>query len=1093
MKKKGLLRISTSLAVMILGGATLAGCGEENGTITPTPTPSGDVDTSVAKITNRDALLAEWGVNAGERPIQLTQSVAKIRTDGHTLEFVSSDTNIATVDNAGKVTPLAAGQVTITIKLDGAVADTIDLTFVAASYQSIESVTKAIIASNGDTTPVYSFRGVVTQLIATKAFTVQQGEYAIYIYANPEKAIEGHAIAVGDVLAITSTAQLYNGLIETKEIKSCVVLDETTETITAKTIQNKDLTDALQSVIVNVTGLKPVGALTPATSSAYGELQVTDDTSESKVTIYVNKYLPEATLTAINEKLNKLANEAFTANLNGVVVSKYNDFQYLVTDAAQIELVAAAAVNPTAVTISNVDDVKQLIVGKTAKLALTFAPDNCNAKSMTYTSSDPTVASIDADGKITALKVGTTKITATSSVVDTVKAEVDVTVIAPKFVTEPIVGEDYYFGMDCSAGVRYFNGEMSTFYGATVDGKDEAIKFNIVKGTGDNEGKFALKSAANKYIDITVGEYINFVYADEPAYLSYDKANFCYYKTVANKNYYFGTYSTYTTVSSKENVMDYPARLYPVYMADAPIVGSTIKLGSYHYNLTEPKHLYLDGTLSTTYFKTTDVEGSADIFTVEEGTTAERFALKTSAGKYLAREEQTNATSGSKYWAAILADAKSEATDFVWNAANMTFETIGANPGTCLGTSGTKTYETIGYSRSSYSDMVWMHAYLVDAPKGHGESATDPLTVAEALAMAGELADNAATEKVYYIKGKVAKIATAFDLGYGNISVYVTDDGTENSDTTKMFEYYRLTGLNGAKLMHESDIEVGDEVVTKAKIKKYVNSKNEITYETADSSPTIAITKANPALRAVAFDQKAATIDTNQSVTIKAGVAPTTLGKDASKITWTVSDDAKGTLDVTTGAQVVFTAKDATGEVTLTASYKENDSATPVTGTFKVTVVAPFSGAAFTFDGSMTPTVKSDAKVEWTDTTGAKFVIEQGDSNTVAGGSDKGVNQCFLGTSAQPEVRLYKNQKITFVKPSDKTISYIEVGVTNSNANYEGSTFTNGTNAKVSGSGNVGTSNVYVYRITPTDGTQDVSAIISKGACRFSYVKIALA
>ena len=1085
MKKKGLLRISTSLAVMILGGATLAGCGEENGTITPTPTPSGDVDTSIAKITNRDALLAEWGVNAGERPIQLTQSVAKIRTDGHTLEFVSSDTNIATVDDAGKVTPLAAGQVTVTIKLDGVVADTIDLTFVAASYQSIESVTKAIIDSNGDTTPVYSFRGVVTQLIATKAFTVQQGEYAIYIYANPEKAIEGHAIAVGDVLAITSTAQLYNGLIETKEIKSCVVLDETAETITAKTIQNKDLTDALQSVIVNVTGLKPVGALTPATSSAYGELQVTDDTSESKVTIYVNKYLPEATLTAINEKLNKLANEAFTANLNGVVVSKYNDFQYLVTDAAQIELVAAAAVNPTAVTISNVDDVKQLIVGKTAKLALTFAPDNCNAKSMTYTSSDPTVASIDADGKITALKVGTTKITATSSVVDTVKVEVNVTVIAPKFVTEPIVGEDYYFGMDCSAGVRYFNGEMSTYYGATVDAKEDAIKFNIVKGTGDNEGKFALKNTANKYIDITVGDYINFVYADEPAYLSYDKANFCYYKTVENKNYYFGTYGTYATVSSKENVMDYPARLYPVYMSDAPQVGSTVKIGSYHYNLTEPKHIYLDGTLDGTYFKTTNVEGSADILTVEEGTTAERFALKTSAGKYLAREEQTNATTGKKYWAAILADAKSEGTDFVWNAANMTFETVGLNAGTCLGTSGTKTYETIGYSKSSYTDMVWMHVYLVDEPKAHGESVNDPLTVAEALTLATALENNKSTDKVYYIRGKVAKIASAYAASYGNISVYVTDDGAENSDTTKMFEFYKLSGLNSARLMSVNDIEKGDVVTTKAKIKKYVDSKNKITYETADACPTAAITKADSAVKGLAFIKENAVLDYNQTVTIKAGVAPTTLGKDTSKITWTVSDPSKGSLDVTTGAEVKFTSASVAGEVDIVASWKENDQATAVTKTFKAVINGPTAGEKITFDGSLTPTTCNKDKVEFTKNDYV-ITVDKNGSSTDAGGKD----QAYLGSSGTPEFRAYQKQKITISKPSSKTIAYVELGISNSDTNYEGSTFGNATSSKIVGSGEAWLENMYYYKLTPTDGSQNVVITATKGAFRINYIKI---
>ena len=1079
MKKKGLLRISAGLAVMILSGTTLAGCGDKTTTV--------DVDTSIAKITNREGLLEEWGVNAGSRSIQLTQAIAKLRGDGHTIEFKSSNEEVATVDGAGKITPKAAGTVTFTITLDGAVADTIEITFVASSYQSLETVTKAILASNGDTTPVYFFKGVVTQLIATKAFTIQDGEYAMYVYANPETVCEGHKLAVGDVVGITSHAQLYNGLIETKTETTVTYLpDETAETIAAKKVQNKDLTDALQSVLVDVDGLKPVGGYTAATSSVYGELQVTDGTSESKVTVYVNKYLPAEKMEAINTKLNKLANEAYTANLRGVVVSKYNDFQYLITDASQIELVEAEAINPTAVSITNVDDVKQLIVGKSAKLALAFQPDNCNAKAMNFVSSDPTVASVDADGKITALKVGTTKITATSAVVDTVKAEVDINVIAPKFVTAPIAGEEYLLGIDCKAGLRYATGDMDGFYGKTVDGKDAAGKFVIEKGTGDNEGKFALKCVTtNKYIDITVGEHTNYVYVDTAAYFAYDAANFCYFKTIENKNYYFGTSGNYSTVSPGEGVREFPARMYPIYMAEAPVVGSTVKLGTYHYNLETPKYIYMDGTLDGTYFKTVDGAENGDVFTVEEGTAEGRFALKTSAGKYIERKQPE----GKTFYAATLADAKSEATDLIWNGANMTFETIGVNAGTCLGTSGTKTFTTIGYSNKSYSDMCWMHVYLVDEPKTHGETETDPLTVAEALAMAGELADNGVTEKVYYIKGKVAKIDKAFDLSYGNISVFVTDDGAENADVKKMFEFFRLSGINGAKLMSDIDVELGDTVTTKAKIKKYVKDSTTV-YETADACPTVAITKANATARKVAFDKASAKIGTNESVEITAAVAPTTLGKDASKITWSV-DTAKGTLSATTGNKVTFTSNDTTGDVTITASWKENDEATAVTGTFVVTVEGAINGMNLTFDGSVAPTTKGDNKVEWVATNGCAFTVEKGTAGTVVGNT----GQAYLGSSSTPEIRFYKNQVLTYSKPADKTISYIEVGVTNSTGNFEdaANAFTNGAWTKVSGSGDVKIANPYIYKITPTDGTKNVSCVAGKGAYRFSYVKIVLA
>ena len=1084
MKKKGLLRISAGLAVMILGSTTLVGCGDETTTV--------DVDTSIAKITNREGLLEEWGVNAGSRSIQLTQAIAKLRGDGHSIEFKSSNEEVATIDGAGKITPKAAGTVTFTITLDGVVADTIEITFVASSYQSLETVTKAILASNGDSTPVYFFKGVVTQLIATKAFTIQDCEYAMYVYANPETVCEGHKLAVGDVVGITSHAQLYNGLIETKTETTVTYLpDEPAERVAAKTVQNKDLTDALQSVLVNVNNLKPVGALTEATSNAYGELQVTDGTSESKVTIYVNKYLPADTLTAINTKLKKLANEAYTANLKDIVVSKYNDFQYLVTDANQIELVEAEAVNPTAVTISNVDDVKQLIVGKSATLALTFAPDNCNAKAMTYASSDPTVASVDENGKITALKVGTTKITATSAVVDTVKAEVDISVIAPKFVTEPIIGEEYLMGMEStSKGLIYINGEMDGYYGKTVGLKEDAAKFVIEKGEGDNANKFALKCVkTSKYIDIQLsGTHKNYVYSDTAAYFSYDKANFSYFKTIESKDYYFGTSGTYSTASVTEGLQEFPARVYPVYMADAPVVGSTIKFGGYHYNLETPKYIYFDGTLDGTYFKTVEGIDNADVFTVEEGTAEGRFALKTSAGKYIERKQPE----GKTFYGASLADAKSEATDFIWNAANMTFETIGVNAGTCLGTSGTKTFTTIGYTKKDATDMVWMHAYLVDEPKAHGESASDPLTIAEALAIGAELADKAATPKVYYIRGKVAKVASAFSIQYGNIAVWVTDDGQVNSDQTKMFEFYKLGGLNGARLMSDTDIEVGDVITTKAQIYKYVDSKGKITYETSDACPTVAITKANTDVRGIAFDRLYSTIGQNSSVTIKAGIAPTTLPKDLSKITWSVDDANKGTLSATSGAEVTFTSKEISGNATITASWKENESATPITATYLVRIEGPFNGMKFEFNGSLTPTTSSDAKVEFTDsTTGCTFAVEKNSASTAAGGDKQG----YLGSSSAAELRIYKNQKLTFGVPSGKTVSYFEVGVTNSNANFDDATnvFTNGASSQVWHTGECCLVNAYIYKITPTDGTQNVSIVAGKGAYRISYVKVVFA
>ena len=66
--------------------------------------------------------------------------------------------------------------------------------------------------------------------------------------------------------------------------------------------------------------------------------------------------------------------------------------------------------------------------GKTSTLTATVSPDNATDKTVTWTSSDETVATVDAEGKVTAVKVGTATIKATAG---TKSAECVVTVKSP--------------------------------------------------------------------------------------------------------------------------------------------------------------------------------------------------------------------------------------------------------------------------------------------------------------------------------------------------------------------------------------------------------------------------------------------------------------------------------------------------------------------------------------------------------------------------------------------------------------------------------------------------------------------------------------
>lgn len=64
--------------------------------------------------------------------------------------------------------------------------------------------------------------------------------------------------------------------------------------------------------------------------------------------------------------------------------------------------------------VSVTSDKTSIAVGESAQLSATVSPDDATDKTVTYTSSDESVATVDANGKVTALKEGTVMITATA-------------------------------------------------------------------------------------------------------------------------------------------------------------------------------------------------------------------------------------------------------------------------------------------------------------------------------------------------------------------------------------------------------------------------------------------------------------------------------------------------------------------------------------------------------------------------------------------------------------------------------------------------------------------------------------------------------
>ncbi len=85
------------------------------------------------------------------------------------------------------------------------------------------------------------------------------------------------------------------------------------------------------------------------------------------------------------------------------------------------------AQKPTGITLN--ETVLNLVAGRNGLLRATVSPANANDKSVTWTSSDPSIASVNEQGRVTALRRGSCIVTATSSANPEVSASAEVNVV----------------------------------------------------------------------------------------------------------------------------------------------------------------------------------------------------------------------------------------------------------------------------------------------------------------------------------------------------------------------------------------------------------------------------------------------------------------------------------------------------------------------------------------------------------------------------------------------------------------------------------------------------------------------------------------
>ncbi len=104
-------------------------------------------------------------------------------------------------------------------------------------------------------------------------------------------------------------------------------------------------------------------------------------------------------------------------------------------------------------------------------------------------------------------------------------------------------------------------------------------------------------------------------------------------------------------------------------------------------------------------------------------------------------------------------------------------------------------------------------------PETTGEGTLEsPYTVADALAVAGQLEQGETSEKDYYVKGKISSIKYTFDVQHGTATFNISDNG----EAEKEFTCYGIFYLDNLSWQEGcTQIALGDEVIVFGKFTNY--------------------------------------------------------------------------------------------------------------------------------------------------------------------------------------------------------------------------------------------------------------------------------
>jgi uncharacterized protein YjdB len=436
---------SSNTSVVTVSGATLKAVAVGTSTITVKASDSvkdsvsitvseAEAEITSLTIANKEDLTAEWHVGDADRTLAITANeginVTEALLNDKIVVASSDETVIQT--NGKKLTALKAGTATITVKIpDGSVSDTVEITVLAKVEVAVTPINTLIseFATANPTSGTYgdtevAVAGVVVANDGSENMVVYDGTGFIVVFGTSYVSNYGDYV-VGTKVKVTGTLNTYYGVVELKPEEVEVNPEGvTTEIPDPETYGVDQFTAYKTTALANNSEIQD-GKATP---TPYIEVTTTyqggtegeyyfDTPGDSKYPINIYKSKDE-----IKEKTSTLTAGA-TYIIKGALIGLNSGKGYYNLIA---ESITEKVYTVETIAIDNPDKT-EIMINEPLQLSATITPAEASANTVTWTSSDQTVATVDATGLVRGVAAGTADITATSGGVTSAAVTITVT------------------------------------------------------------------------------------------------------------------------------------------------------------------------------------------------------------------------------------------------------------------------------------------------------------------------------------------------------------------------------------------------------------------------------------------------------------------------------------------------------------------------------------------------------------------------------------------------------------------------------------------------------------------------------------------